>query len=700
MAKKELDRLSKNLKKNLSIKLKMMFMLIGAVTFTCAVVLFVTLGIFNKNLVRHEQQRIETNSQGVMNIVADWKLELVQYGYLFSINQEVAEALYHQDASLSSIIEEITSNLDLDFYAVTDKEGNMLVSDNLSGDILANKSVKKALSGTADWCYDSIGDQVFSIVSVYPIFYSDELVGTVLLGYALDNNLLCEEVTNGYDLEATIFKDNLRIDTTLKDEQGNKLIGTTLDNSTITKTVLKDGKNYYGNVTIAGKAYSSAYLPVVSSDGSITGMIFVAKSLHAIDSTKMQTIYTVIPLSIGLIVLLVVIVWTFIRWLMWRIKNVSDSLEEMASGEADLTKRCKLMLNDEIGTLVIHFDAFCDKLQQIISGVKESKNELTDTGNNLSNAITETSESINGISSNIDTIHLQITNSGNSVSNTANAVKDVTENINLLNSMIQEQTLEITQAASAVEQMIGNISSVNTSVEKMANSFTELSSDAQTGFTKQQDVNERIKMIETQSAMLQEANQVILDIAEQTNLLAMNAAIEAAHAGDAGKGFSVVADEIRKLSETSSVQSQTIGDQLNIIRDSISGVVSASNESSEAFASVSNKLKETDELVIQIKAALDEQTEGSKQISDALRSMNDSTSEVNSAYKTMSQKNKIIQDEVEALQEITDEMQSSMEEMSDNSIRIKQTGSDLNNIATHVQLSIEKIGTQIDLFKV
>ena len=379
---------------------------------------------------------------------------------------------------------------------------------------------------------------------------------------------------------------------------------------------------------------------------------------------------------------------------------LKKAIVEIASGNADLTKRLKVASKDEVGDVVDGFNLFTGKLHSIISQVKGSKEELAESKEQMNDITHDTASAITEIIANIESVNNQIISQSASVEETAGAVNEIASNIESLEKMIENQSAGVVQASAAVEEMIGNINSVNTSVDKMAKSFDKLEENAKTGTSLQEDVNSKIDAIKDQSEMLQDANSVIANIAEQTNLLAMNAAIEAAHAGDAGKGFAVVADEIRKLSETSTEQSKTIGVQLGKIRESIESVVEASAESSSAFQEVVSNINDTNELVQLIKNAMEEQTIGSKQINEALHSMNDSTQEVKTASNEMSAGNQAILEEMHNLQNATMTMKDSVTEMGIGAKRINETGAALSSVASVMNDSIDKIGKEIDLFKV
>ena len=683
---------------NLKLSTKISILAAASIIISSAAVGIISTNVSSSEITNLTLENLETTELGVMDTLDQWRQQLQLDTLVLADKTRLAAALDTGDFDTANTLTvEQKKLLDIDYLIVTDDSGIIVGGNAPKGTNLSSShAVSHALKGFIEYAYESNSIYNYSLVVAYPVKRDGRVVGTVVGTFSMTDSEFVESIKSNYKVECTMFEGKVRAATTL----GANFVGTTLDNQNIVDMVLSRGERYNGFNSIGGKKFMSVYAPIRDSSGSISGMLFVAKSMQIVEHAVNTVIKIVVPILIGLALLLVIVATIFVRRMLKPLNGVKDTLNDISSGDADLTKRIDLKSKDEIGAVVSGFNTFAGKLQTIIGDVKTSKDELMVAGENLSGATQDTASSITEIIANIESMKHQIDAQNQSVSQTAGAVNEIASNIESLERMIESQSSGVTQASAAVEQMIGNISSVNASMEKMAGSFNELRTNSQAGISKQKAVNDRIDEIESQSEMLQEANVAIASIASQTNLLAMNAAIEAAHAGEAGKGFAVVADEIRKLSETSTAQSKTIGDQLNNIKDSISQVVTASSESSLAFETVSRKLEETDALVMQIRAAMEEQNEGSQQITEALHNMNDSTVEVRNASNEMSEGNKMILKEVQQLQNAAMTMTQSMEEMAVGARKINETGAALTDVSSQINTSINKIGEQVDQFKV
>lgn len=113
--------------------------------------------------------------------------------------------------------------------------------------------------------------------------------------------LECIKKETGHDI--TVFHEDLRMITTLTDEKGNSLQGTTV-NSAIRIAVLDNNKaSFFSSVKTGQKEYYAYYLPLQNSDGSVVGMIAVLKPTKDVKKMITEAVYPIYIIDIVVMVL-------------------------------------------------------------------------------------------------------------------------------------------------------------------------------------------------------------------------------------------------------------------------------------------------------------------------------------------------------------------------------------------------------------
>ena len=132
---------------------------------------------------------------------------------------------------------------------------------------------------------------VASLVSLlldtaYPGDYSLTDDNTLSL-YKGDINLtdeygLIDAIGERIDMDVTLFYQDIRILTTIKNGDGERIVGSQAPEQ-IVADVLEQGKSrFYDNVIIRGTSYFAYYTPLHNSDGQITGILFVGRIRSAL----------------------------------------------------------------------------------------------------------------------------------------------------------------------------------------------------------------------------------------------------------------------------------------------------------------------------------------------------------------------------------------------------------------------------------
>ena len=404
----------------------------------------------------------------------------------------------------------------------------------------------------------------------------------------------------------------------------------------------------------------------------------------------------------GVIVALILMVLELliIRTIIGKFTDIKKNIDDLNTGDKDLTKRLTIYHNNEISQVKKSVNLFVNTVHETVTEIGNANYNLKETFENVKGQLDETKNQMDNIASEIQTATATLEAEDKSVTDTSELVSQISSNISTLNQMIDSQVEAITQASAGIEQMIGNIQSITGSVDKMAGEFTELNAATVEGIEKNRIVNELLNSVLAQSKTLQDTNMVIASISSQTNLLSMNAMIESAHAGEAGKGFAVVAEEIRKLADTSATQSKSIGENLKLIAANIQKVVESADLSKASFEVVSEKTNNTSELVYSIKKATEEQSEGSKHLLETLSKMNNISVSVQRSSKKIEDRANTVLGSIEGLKESSKNMAQNFNQIVNTTEVTQRTTQNLHRLTEDMTRAVGDISERIEEFKV
>ncbi|MEZ8483418.1 methyl-accepting chemotaxis protein [Vibrio splendidus] len=296
------------------------------------------------------------------------------------------------------------------------------------------------------------------------------------------------------------------------------------------------------------------------------------------------------------------------------IRQVVERLNDIASGEGDLTQRLEVKSQDEIGQLSQGFNLFLDKLQHTIKEVIQTTEQVASTTSHAKASASSTRESSESQFKEVDLV--------------ATAAEEMTQTAGLV---VQNAEVAVDAACEANRSARQGQQVIELSAGEMRKLVERMSSAVPI-----------VEELAKNNGNITEILSVIEGISEQTNLLALNAAIEAARAGEQGRGFAVVADEVRNLASRTQSSVGEIRAVIDKVHAGTQDVVEAIQEGNilandtalhvqnavEDLGSIFTSIEEISDMNSQIVRAAEEQQSVSGEVNQSVVNIRDLSAKI------------------------------------------------------------------------
>lgn len=403
------------------------------------------------------------------------------------------------------------------------------------------------------------------------------------------NMSLLDQYAQANEVEITLFYGNVRRATTIRNTNGDRVVGTTAD-AKVTAAVLEQGQEYQArDVIINGEQYYGYYMPVRDNSGTIVGMAFAGKVRSEVTNYINACILFIVGLSVCIyIICVIIIVPVTKKKILYPLSKLSDVAKRTALG--DINQQVERETNDEFGDLTEDFAVMIANIGEhahITERVAEGDLTLAckpaSERDVMGKAIKKMLRDNNKNLSVIRDAAARMASGANEVASASNSLAQGTT----------EQASAIEEITASIEE-IANGAKVNADDANAANELVQnTKDDAIRGNDQMKHMIEAMQDINESSENISKIMKVIDDIAFQTNILALNASVEAARAGVHGKGFAVVADEVRNLASKSA---EAAKNSAEMIEDSIKKVEIGSKLAVETAAALEEILESVENI--------------------------------------------------------------------------------------------------------
>jgi methyl-accepting chemotaxis protein-2 (aspartate sensor receptor) len=481
----------------------------------------------------------------------------------------------------------------------------------------------------------------------------------------------------------------VRITTTLKNDKGERVLGTTLDAAHPAYKSVMAGNSYQGPAVLFGKSYMAQYDPVKNGQGQVIGITAMALEFEELLVNLKDMIrkgklgetgyFFVLDArpgdSLGKLIVHPALEGKsileskdssgreFIKEILQR-KNGSIRYPWLNKDRGETAPREKIVaftFNEQLNW-VIAGGTYVEELSREIQGLRNifmalglvlvvvlsailyalvrklvsaplhhasAAAQALAHGDLTARLPDQHQDEIGQLANAINQIGRELSSVVQNVRRNAEGVAAASSEIAQGNNDLSART---EQQASALEETAASMEELSTQVGQNADSArsaNQLAASASAVAVKGGEVVgkvvETMKGINESSRKISDIISVIDGIAFQTNILALNAAVEAARAGEQGRGFAVVATEVRSLAGRSADAAKEIKHLINASVERVEQGSKLVDEAGITMNEVVTSINRVTSIMGEITSASSEQAAGVAQVGEAVTQMDQAT---------------------------------------------------------------------------
>ena len=205
--------------------------------------------------------------------------------------------------------------------------------------------------------------------------------------------------------DVTIFYKDVRVITTIKDKNGDPIVGTRI-NSIVKKEVYEGQQaHFYSKSTIENENYFSYYCPLFDENDQCVGMVFAGKPSDYVNWIVWKSVVPILLLILLSMIILIFVIWNYADHLNRAFRQLQRFLENVEEGDftvelSEMVTKRKDEIGQMAGTAVRMQHSLRDLVQRdSLTGLynrhygeiwmKQVKEEAKDTGEPFSIAIAD-----------------------------------------------------------------------------------------------------------------------------------------------------------------------------------------------------------------------------------------------------------------------------------------------------------------------